>query len=361
MPPHSKAPSAHIDENDLVGLSGTKCPSGFWLLHIQTGAMMKKVRWGVLGCASFAQRRTIPALLESPSVEVAGVASRIMEKAESFREQFKLPRAYGSYEEMLADPSIDAVYIPLPNGLHAEWMIKAFERGKHCLSEKPFASNAAEAKQVAQAAAAKGMYAMEGFMWRLHSQHLRARAVVESGAIGAVRLVRAAFSFLIPEKPNVRLVSDLAGGSVMDVGCYPISAARFYFGAEPSRAFARGRSDSRYPVDMAMSGVLEFPEGTALIDCAFSLPYRTEAEVVGEKGRIFIPKPWLPDPEAVIEIDGKPEKLPPENQYIKQFEHFSNCILTGRKPSYGAEDAVLQMRAIDAVRRSMASGVPESV
>jgi xylose dehydrogenase (NAD/NADP) len=322
---------------------------------------MNKVRWGVLGCASFAQRRTIPAMLESPTVELVGIASRSKEKAESFRGQFKLPKAYASYDEMLGDSAIDAIYIPLPNGLHAEWMLRAFEHGKHCLSEKPFASDASEASRVAEAAARKGLFAMEGFMWRLHSQHLRAREIIRSGGIGVVRLIRAAFSFLIPRKPNVRLVPELAGGSVMDVGCYPISAARYYFAAEPTRAFARAYIDPEYQVDMAMSGILDFPAGRALIDCAFALPYRTEVEVVGEKGRILIPKPWLPDPEALIEIDGKPERIAAENQYIKQFEHFSNCILKGEPPQYGPDDAVLQMRVIDAVRRSITTGLPEPV
>lgn len=322
---------------------------------------MAKVRWGVLGCANFAQRRTIPAMLESPTVDLVGVASRSEEKAESYRRQFKLRRAYACYEDLLDDPQIDAVYIPLPNGLHAEWTIRSLERGKHCICEKPFASNAAEAARVAGVAAEKGLFAMEAFMWRLHSQHQRGMEAVISGKIGTVRLVRGAFSFPIPRKPNVRLVPDLAGGSVMDVGCYPISAARYYFAAEPARAFARGEIDPEYKVDMGMSGVLEFAAGRALMDCSFSLPYRTEVEIVGESGRILIPKPWLPDPEAVIEINGQQERLPPENQYIKQFEYFSNAILSGRPPLYGPEDAVLQMRVIDAVRRSMSSGLPEAV
>jgi xylose dehydrogenase (NAD/NADP) len=322
---------------------------------------MTKVRWGVLGCADFARRRTIPAMLESPAVKLVGVASRTMAKAEAFRQQFGLSRAYGSYEEMLADPAIDAVYIPLPNGLHAEWMIRAFEQGKHCISEKPFASDAREAELVAKAASEKGLYAMEAFMWRLHSQHRRAKEVIQSGTLGPIRLIRSAFSFLIPRKPNVRLVPELAGGSVMDVGCYPIGAARFYFAAEPITAFARGSIDPEYKVDMAMSGMLDFPAGRALIDCSFALPYRTEIEVVGEKGRIFIPKPWLPDPEALIEIEGRQEKLPAENQYVNQFEHFSSCIRDGKPPLYGPADAVLQMRAIDAVRRSMTTCRPEPV
>lgn len=322
---------------------------------------MPKVRWGVLGCADFARRRTIPAMLETPNVELVGIASRTREKAESFREMFKLGHAYGSYEAMLADPGIDAVYIPLPNGLHGEWMIRSFDKGKHCLCEKPFASDASEAERVARYASEKNLLAMEAFMWRLHSQHRHAREVVESGALGPVRLVRAAFSFIMPRKPNVRLIPELAGGSVMDVGCYPISAARYYFADEPASAFARGTIDTEYKVDMSMSGVLEFPSGRALIDCAFTLPYRTEVEVVCEKGRIYIPKPWLPDPEALLEIDGKQERLPKENQYVRQFEYFSDCILQGKRPMYGPEDAILQMRALDAVRRSIASGRPEPV
>jgi len=322
---------------------------------------MSKLRWGVLGCASFAQRRTIPAMLQSPTVDLVGVASRSKEKAESFRSQFNLRRAYGSYEDLLQDPEIEAVYIPLPNGLHAEWTIRSFESGKHCLCEKPFASSAIEAAQVAGIASEKGMFAMEAFMWRLHSQHQRGMEAVISGKVGSVRLVRAAFSYSIARKFNVRLSPELAGGSVLDVGCYPISVARYYFAAEPTSAFSRGDIDPEYNVDMAMSGILDFPAGRALIDCAFTLPYRTELEIVGESGRIFIPKPWLPDPEATIEINGEQERLPPENQYVKQFEYFSNAVLSGRPPLYGPDDAVRQMRVIDAVRRSMSSGTAEAV
>jgi D-xylose 1-dehydrogenase (NADP+, D-xylono-1,5-lactone-forming) len=322
---------------------------------------MARVKWGVLGCANFARRRTIPAMLETPSVELVGVASRTLEKAEALRSEFNLPRAYGTYREMLADPQIQAVYIPLPNGLHAEWMIKAAEAGKHSLCEKPFASNAAEARQVAEAAKRCGVFVMEAFMWRFHSQHLRARGAIERGEVGPLRLVRASFSFPIPQKPNVRLVPELAGGCVMDVGCYPISAARFYFGEEPSIAYARGIVDPEYRVDMRMAGVLDFPQGQALIDSSFSLPYRTELEIVGESGTITIPKPWLPDPEATVTVNSRTERLPAENQYTAEFEHLSHCILNGTAPLYGPEDAILQMKVIDAVRRSMESGRPEAV
>jgi xylose dehydrogenase (NAD/NADP) len=322
---------------------------------------MHKVRWGILGCASFARRRSIPAMLASPSVDLVGIASRSLEKAETFRQMFNLPRAYGSYEDLLADENIQAVYIPLPNGLHGEWMIKAAEKGKHCLCEKPFTSDAAEAERVAAVASEHSVQVMEGFMWRLHPQHLRARAVIRDGAIGRVQLVRSAFSFLMERQPNVRFVPALAGGCVLDVGCYPISAARFYFEDEPYRAFARGEMDPEFGVDMRVGALLEFRGGRALIDCAFNLPYRGELEVVGEKGTIFLPKSWQPDPESVIVINGKPEKLPAENHYVKQFEHFSQCVANGTRPEYGVEDSIRQMRVIDSVLRSMRSGFPETV
>ncbi len=322
---------------------------------------MQKVKWGVLGCSSFARRRTIPAMLESPSVELVGVASRTLEKAEAFRSEFNLARAYGSYEELLADPGIQAVYIPLPNGLHAEWTVKAVENGKHVLCEKPFASNAGEARQVAEVAGRTGIHVMEAFMWRFHSQHLRARNAVISGGIGPLRLVRASFSFAIPHTANVRLIPGLAGGCLLDVGCYPVSAARFYFGKEPRTAYALGATGRESGVDMQVAGVLDFPEGQALIDCSFRLPYRTHLEIVGESGLITIPKPWLPDPEASLTINNTTETLPAENQYVGEFEHFSGCLIRGTAPLYGPDDAVRQMKVIDAVRRSLESGRPETV
>ncbi len=322
---------------------------------------MAKVKWGVLGCASFARRRTIPALLAAPSAELAGVASRSPEKAEAFRAEFKLPRAYGDYEEMLDDPEIQAIYNPLPNGLHGQWMIRAADKGKHTLCEKPFAADAAEARQVAEVARRTGVKVMEGFMWRFHPQHETTRDLIENGAIGAVRLIRAAFTFPLPRQSNVRLVPELAGGSIMDVGCYPISGARFYFGGEPTVADCRGDTDPEYGVDMRMSGLLVFPQGRASIDCGFDLPYRGSMEIVGEEGTILIPRSWLPDEEAEIIVNGESRKLPRANQYVNEFEHFSQSILNDTRTRYGPEDAILQMRVIDAVRRSVLTQQPESV
>jgi predicted dehydrogenase len=262
---------------------------------------------------------------------------------------------------MLEDPQIEAVYIPLPCGLHAEWMIRAAERGKHCLCEKPFTANAGEAANVLEAFSHCGLFVMEAFMWRMHSQHRRARMLIERRKIGSVRLIRAAFSFQLTRRPDIRLAAELGGGSVLDIGCYPISAARFYFADEPVSAFALGDVDPEHGVDMTMSGVLEFSQGRALIDCSFRLPPRADLEIVGEQGIIRFPKPWLPEPVAVLTINDQVETLPCENQYVTQFEFFSTCILERTPPHFGPEDALRQMRVIDAVLRSMRSGAREKV
>ena len=198
-------------------------------------------------------------------------------------------------------------------------------------------------------------------MWRFHGQHTRARALLEAGAIGTLRLIRSAFTFKIDRKPNVRLVPDLAGGSLRDVGCYPVSAARFYFGNEPVRVYARGDLDPEYGVDMRVSGILEFPQGRANIDCGFALPYRTELDIVGESGVISIPRPWLPDTEASIVVNGDPERIPEQNQYVSEFEHLSGCVLNGTPPAWGPIDSIKQMKVLDALLESIRSGMPEPV
>ena len=322
---------------------------------------MPHVRWGIIGCANFARRRAIPAMLAAGSVELAGIASRSRDKAEAFRAEFHLPKAYCDYESLLGDPEIDAVYIPLPNSMHAEWTVKAAEAGKHSLCEKPFACSAAEAEEAAQAAARHGVQTAEAFMWRLHSQHRRARALIDAGAIGPLRLIREAFSFRIERKPNVRLVPELGGGCLMDLGCYTVSAARFYFSEEPRLAFGREDPDPEFGVDMKICAMLEFPSGWALMDCSFDLPPRRQLELCGEKGTITFAQPWQPEPEAVIYVNGVPEQMAAENHYISMFEHVSRCFAEGKSPQFGSEDAVLQARALDAIRRSIQTGLPETV
>jgi D-xylose 1-dehydrogenase (NADP+, D-xylono-1,5-lactone-forming) len=317
---------------------------------------VRKVIWGVLGCAGHAYKRAIPAMLRSPSVELIGAASRSEEKAESFRTHFGLEKSYSSYESLLEDPRIEAVYVALPNAMHAEWILKAFEAGKHVLCEKPLTVNGEEAQQVLAAANRTQRRIMEAFMWRFHVQHHKARALVRSGAIGPLRLVRAAFSYQRTRNPNIRLAAALGGGSILDIGCYEINAARFYFEDEPVSVYAEASIDEEFGVDMSMSGILHFAKGKALIDCALDLPSRKELELVGENGTILFRMPWAPENQATIYVNGIPEILEEFDQFVAQFEYFSRCLLQGIEPDYGPEDSLRQMRVIDAVFSSIQSG-----
>lgn len=320
-----------------------------------------RLRWGVVGCANFARSVAVPAMLEAESVEIVGVASRDREKAEQFRQEFGLPKAYGSYEELLDDSMVEAVYIPLPNGLHAPWTIKALAAGKHVLCEKPFSANVNEAIAAAAAARQAKRQVMEGFMWRFHPQHERALQLVSDGAVGTVKQVRATFSFTMSRQPNVRWDPQLAGGAIADVGCYTVSAARTYFASEPTSVVARATVDPETGVDISMGAVLDFPSGRAILDCAFDLPFRSGIEVVGDRGVLEIPSPWLPGERPGLVLNGEREDISPANQYVLEFDHFSRCVLDNQPARYGAEDAVRQMRVLDAIVRSCRTGRQETV
>lgn len=326
---------------------------------------MRNVKWGVLGCAAFAKSTAIPAMLRAEGVELTGVASRDKAKAESFAREFGFQRAYGSYEELLADPEIEAIYNPLPNGLHPEWTIRAAEAGKHSLVEKPFAASLADAERAAEAVRKHNVKVMEGFMWRFHPMHRRARQLIAEGALGEVRFVRSAFTFTLARQPNVRLNRELAGGGLMDVGCYCLSAARFLFNAEPTNVYAVADYDTEYGVDTLAAGLLEFAHGRATFDAGFALTYRCEYEVVGDKGRIIAPGAFLPgnEPELHVEIGGKATREPffGINQWTLEFEHLSRSIAEGTPLDYDIEDILKQQRALDAIYRSTRSGQPETL
>lgn len=327
---------------------------------------MRKVKWGVLGCAAFAKNTAIPAMQRAEGVELYGIASRDLSKAEAFAKELGFQKAYGSYEEMLADPEIEAVYNPLPNGMHPEWTIKTVEAGKHSITEKPFASNVEEMIAVHEATQKAGVKVMEAFMWRFHPMNLRARQWVQDGAIGKLRLFRTAFTFTIARASNIRLDSALAGGGIMDVGCYCISEARYFFGEEPVEVFTRADIDPEYHVDMLASGSLLFPNGgRALFDCGFELPYRCDYEIVGEKGRIYCPNAILPGEQAEVSLfrEGETirETFPGINQWSLEFEHLSRAVVEGTPLAYDTEDAIRQQKVIDAVYRSIRSGNVERV
>ncbi len=326
---------------------------------------MRKVKWGVLGCANFAKNTAIPAMQQAEGVELYGIASRNLDKAQAFAQQFGFQKAYGSYEEMLADPEIEAVYNPLPNGLHPEWTIKTAEAGKHSITEKPFAGNVSELYPVKAAVDKAGVKVMEAFMWRFHPAHLCARDWIRNGEIGELRLFRTAFTFTITREANIRLDSALAGGGIMDVGCYCISESRFFFDAEPTHVFARADIDPEYNVDMLASGTLLFPNGRALFDCGFELPYRCAYEIVGSKGSITCPNAILPGERAEVYLHRDSgtlcEVFPGVNQWSLEFEHLSKCVVEGTPLAYDMDDAIRQQKVIDSVYRSVASGQIEAV
>lgn len=330
-----------------------------------SGSTMRKVKWGVLGCANFARKTAIPAMLKADNVELTAVASRSADKAEQFAREFGFTRAHSSYEALLEDPDVEAIYNPLPNGLHAEWTIKAAQAGKHSLVEKPFAVSLQQAEEVDGVVTASGVKVMEAFMWRFHPMHRRVRQLIRDGVIGPVRNVRSAFTFSITRAPNVRLSAELNGGGLMDVGCYCVSESRFLFDAEPTRVYACADFDPEYKVDMLATAILEFPDGRATFDCGFELPFRCEYEVSGSKGRIVCPLAILPGENAEIYVhtsEGmETERFTGINQYVLEFEYFSQCIADNAALEYDTKDAMKQQKVIDAIYRSAHSGQPEVI
>jgi xylose dehydrogenase (NAD/NADP) len=324
--------------------------------------MPDRVRFGILGAAKI-NDRVVPALHASKFGQAAALASRDLEKAQAAARRLHIPRAVGSYEALLADPEIEAVYIPLPNHLHGEWTLKAADAGKHVLCEKPLALNAAEAQKLVDHCRAKGVRLMDGFMWPHHERTTRLRQLLDAGTLGEVVRLTTCFSFPLPLDPaNIRLKAEWGGGSLFDVGCYPVYLARWLFQTEPTRVFASAQFD--FGVDLRLEAVLDFPGGrSALFDCAFTLPYRTQAEIVGTKASIQIPRMWLPLPEADFFIhhdDDRVERIVITgcDQIVCMIDEFCQAIRQGRETRPGPEQAVGTMRVLDAVLDSARRGVP---
>lgn len=300
-------------------------------------------------------------MLEAENVDVVGIASRTREKAEQFASQFGLERAYSSYDELLSDTDIEAVHIPLPNSMHVPWAIKAIEAGKHVLSEKPLAVSPSAILELMRVADGKSLKVMEAFMWRLHPQHKKARQLIDDGSLGKVTYFRGSFTYVREDKPDIRIARELGGGSLLDVGCYPVSCARFYMGSEPTRVYATGERHPVYDVDTRVSCLLEFPAGTAQFDCGFHLPYRTDVEIAGESGRIYIPRAWQPHEQAQIYLNDEEITLPPCNHYVELFDYFSRCVLEDREIEFGLHDSLAQSRVLEAIEKSLSSNSPVDV
>lgn len=318
----------------------------------------RKLRWGVLSTANIGRAAVIPALQRSRNGVVLAVASRDKEKARVFAEQQRIPRAYGSYEALLADEEIDAVYIPLPNSLHREWTIKAAEAGKHILCEKPLALTAAECAEMDTAARQNGVRLMEAFMYRFHPQTEKVLELVQAGAIGEPRLIYAVFTFRLTNRANIRLRPELGGGSLMDVGCYCINISRTIAQAEPIevQAYANWGETG---VDEEMAGTLRFANGLlAQFSCGLTLERREIYQVSGPDGHLEVAQAFLPglNDTAVVEHHGrqgsKAHPIAGVDEYQLMVEHFADCVLHNRPVRYPPGEAAANMRVIEALYRS---------
>ncbi|MDB5075799.1 MAG: oxidoreductase domain protein [Chloroflexi bacterium] len=322
--------------------------------------MADRIRWGILSTANIGLGRFIPGAQQSNNGDVVAIASRDGARAAEAAAKLGIPRAHSSYEALLADPEVDAIYNPLPNNMHLEWTLKAAAAGKAILCEKPLTRDAEEAVALVEGCKRYGVLLMEAFMYRFHPQHARVRALIDSGAIGELCGVRTAFTFhMDPFDPNnVRLRSDLAGGSLMDVGCYAVNAARMLFGEEPVAAVATYDLRPEFGVDVALSGTLEFSEHRfATLNCGFRGAGQGWYLVVGSKGTIEVPMAFVPGTAdtLVILTDGTgrhEERIPGVDQYTLEAEEFAACLLENRQPRIPAEDGIANMRAIDALYRS---------
>jgi len=315
------------------------------------------VRFGILSTAHI-NRLVIPGAHASDKIELIAVASRDQSRAEAYARQWEIERAYGSYEALLEDPDVEAVYISLPNTLHCEWSIKAVEAGKHVLCEKPLSRHAEEVEETFDAAERAGRLLSEAFMYRHNPQTSRVAELVRGGAIGELRLVRTAFSYSLYESENIRLRTDVEGGSLMDVGCYCVSGSRLLAG-EPQDVLGRAYTGPT-GTDWVFAGSLAFPGDVfAHFDCGTSLPERDELEAVGTEGSLFLDDPWhCRTPVIELRRQGEVERiqLDPVDSYRLELENLSDAIHGEASLLLGREDAVGQARALEALHRSAESG-----
>ena len=325
--------------------------------------MPEKVRWGVLGVAKIATVKVIPAMQRGAWCRIAAIASRDLDKARRAAADLGIPKAYGSYEELLADPEIEAVYNPLPNHLHVPWSIRSAEAGKHVLCEKPIALSVAECRTLIDARNRTAVKIGEAFMVRTHPQWLRAREIVRSGQIGDLRAVMAAFSYFNADPRNIRNVPEWGGGALMDIGCYPIQIARFLFAQEPLRVAGRLERDPDLGVDRLTSALLDFPSGQCAFTCSTQMVPYQRVQIFGARGRIEVEIPFNapPDRPCRLFIDtGRDvfgsgittEELPVCDQYTIQGDLFAQAIREGDEVPTPLEDSIRNMAVIEALFQS---------
>jgi predicted dehydrogenase len=323
--------------------------------------MPEKVRWGVMGAARIAVIKVIPAMQKSELCEITALASRDFAKGQEAAAKLGIPKTYGSYEELLADPDIDAIYNPLPNHLHLPWTTRAAEAGKHVLCEKPIGLNADEARELIAVRDRTGVRIAEAFMVRVHPQWVRVQEIIRSGGIGELRVVNGFFSYNNRDLKNIRNIPEFGGGGIMDIGCYPITMSRFLFGQEPRRVLALIERDPVMGTDRLTSALLDFPAGQASFTCGTQLVPYQKMHAFGTSGRIEIEIPFNapPDQPTRIMTNGKEETFPICDQYTLQGDAFARAILYGAPVPVTLEDAAANMAVIDALFRSSTTGLWE--
>ena len=326
----------------------------------------RKVKWGVLGVAAIAVKKVIPAMQKGAWSEIVGIASRDLGRAQSAAAQLGIPKAYGSYQALLSDPEIEAIYNPLPNHLHVPWSIQAAEAGKHVLCEKPIGLTVKEAKDLLVARDRCGVKIGEAFMVKTHPQWLRTRELVRTGVIGELRSILGVFTYFNRDSENVCNVAVWGGGGLLDIGCYPITTSRWIFGAEPTRVLGLVERDPQFQTDRLASAILDFPSGSSVFTCATQLVPYQRMQFLGTQGRIEIQIPFNAPIDRPVEIlidDGRDvfgggvrvETIPTCDQYTIQGDTFSQAIRESGEVPVPLEDSIANMAVIEALFRSAQS------
>jgi predicted dehydrogenase len=329
--------------------------------------MNKKVAWGVLGVANIAVKKVLPAMQRGEWCQIAAIASRDLQKAERAAKELGIGKAYGSYEELLADPEIEAVYNPLPNHLHVPWSIKAAEAGKHVLCEKPISLTVPEAMSLLRTRDRTGVKIEEAFMVRTHPQWCKAIDLVRTGKIGTLRSVMGYFSYFNRDPKNIRNIPEYGGGALMDIGCYLVYASRLIFGEEPARVVANIERDPEMGTDILTSGILHFPSGQSIFTCSTQVAPYQRVQIIGTKGRIEIEIPFNAPPDKPCRIfrdeggdlSGRSAEVlefPVCDQYTIQGDLFCQSIREGSELPVSLEGSIRNMAVINAIFRSAESG-----
>lgn len=317
---------------------------------------MRKIQWGILSTATIAVEQVIPAIQQSKCGKVLAIASRSPEKAKNVAMEFDIPKYHENYDALLADPEVEAIYIPLPNHLHVEWAIKALRAGKHVLVEKPIALNVKEAQELAdEAKRHPELKVMEAYMYKFHPQWIQVRKMLKDGIIGQLEMIQSSFSFFDDNPNSIINVKEYGGGSLMDVGCYPVSISRYLFDAEPVRVLSSQECHPDFGVDITTSGILEFEKGRTIFFSSIQLMEHQEVKLFGAKGKIEFEVPFNPpyDQSVTVKViteDGTEVVVfEPCNQYGLQTDAFSKAIIEDTEVPVSLEDAVNNMKVIQLI------------